>query len=225
MKPILQKIKSYISVLANLPFLYSRNSYSQEGEDLILLKLFDQKTNGFFVDVGAHHPFRYSNTYLLFKRSWKGINIDLDQTSTKLFIISRPDDINLNYGISSNGKILKYHIFEDGALNTLSEHQAEIVNKSGQSRFVGTKYIKTISLAKLLDKYLPKGQKIDLLNIDAEGMDFDVLKSNDWKRFKANIISIETLGRDESKIYKFLEKRGYGVVAQTLNTSIFKIVK
>ena len=44
--------------------------YSQNGEDLILNRLFENKEKGFFIDVGAHHPIRFSNTYLFYKKGW-----------------------------------------------------------------------------------------------------------------------------------------------------------
>jgi len=57
----------------------SLKSYSQEGEDLILLRIFEKKRIGFYVDVGSHHPFRFSNTYLFYRLGWRGINIDANQ--------------------------------------------------------------------------------------------------------------------------------------------------
>ena len=50
--------------------------YSQEGEDMILGKIFSGQKHGFYVDVGAHHPLRFSNTYLFYLKGWRGINID-----------------------------------------------------------------------------------------------------------------------------------------------------
>ena len=51
-------------------------SYSQEGEDLILERFFEGKEIGFFVDIGAHHPMRFSNTYIFYLKGWRGINVD-----------------------------------------------------------------------------------------------------------------------------------------------------
>ena len=38
----------------------------------------------------------------MYKRGWRGINIDLNSLSIDLFNYHRPDDINLNTGISNN---------------------------------------------------------------------------------------------------------------------------
>src|SRR6186713_1276577 len=74
---------------------YYSISYSQEGEDLILKRFFSEKSGGFYVDVGAHHPKRFSNTYMFYKEGWSGINIDAMPGSMKLFNKVRSKDINL----------------------------------------------------------------------------------------------------------------------------------
>ena len=64
---------------------YGLISYSQEGEDMILRRLFETRRRGFYVDVGAHHPRRFSNTYYFYRQGWSGINIDAAPGSMKLF--------------------------------------------------------------------------------------------------------------------------------------------
>jgi hypothetical protein len=58
------------------PEPYLNQSYSQEGEDMVLYRTFETVKEGFYVDVGAHHPDRFSNTYKFYKQGWRGINID-----------------------------------------------------------------------------------------------------------------------------------------------------
>jgi hypothetical protein len=53
---------------------YCLSLYSQEGEDLILQRIFEHKQKGFYVDVGDYHPFLFSNTYIFYLRGWRGIN-------------------------------------------------------------------------------------------------------------------------------------------------------
>lgn len=38
-------------------------TYSQEGEDRLTDRLLGGRKNGFYIDIGAHHPRRFSNTY------------------------------------------------------------------------------------------------------------------------------------------------------------------
>jgi len=83
---------------------FKRISYSQEGEDLILERFFEGMNTGFYVDVGAFHPKRFSNTYIFYKKGWHGINIDARPGSMKLFNFVRPRDINLEIPISNEKK-------------------------------------------------------------------------------------------------------------------------
>jgi hypothetical protein len=84
-------------------------SYSQEGEDRILLRPFENCKDGFYVDVGAHHPTRYSNTYLFYRMEWSGINIDAAPGSMNLFKKKRPRDINLEVAISDREEELTFY--------------------------------------------------------------------------------------------------------------------
>jgi hypothetical protein len=77
---------------------FAIRSYSQEGEDRVLAHVLDigRRDPGFYVDVGAHHPQRFSNTYAFYLAGWRGLNIEPRPGSLSLFQRLRPRDINLN---------------------------------------------------------------------------------------------------------------------------------
>jgi hypothetical protein len=180
-------------------------SYSQEGEDMILRYIFDRQKTGFYVDVGAYHSKRFSNTYYFYKRGWRGINIDPNLK------IKRSRDINLKFGIGEEKKLLTYYVFSEPALNTFNRELAQQRNK-GKYKIIGTKEVLVKPLRFVLDRYCKC--EIDFLNIDAEGMDLEVLKSNDWTRFKPKVILVEG-GTDYLKDYE--------LIAKTVNTYIYKL--
>ena len=93
---MIQKIINSISIFKR-KMKYQKKSYSFNGVDLIIDYIFKNKKNGFYLDIGAQHPISNNNTFLLFKKGWKGINIDLDKKNIDLFNIARPHDINLNF--------------------------------------------------------------------------------------------------------------------------------
>jgi len=66
----------------NSPF---KVSWSQGGEDLALLSSFPSLEIGTYIDIGAHHPSRYSNTRHLYQRGWRGVNIDADEELMPIF--------------------------------------------------------------------------------------------------------------------------------------------
>ena len=104
---------------------YALKSYSQEGEDMILRRLFEKQQTGFYVDVGAHHPKRFSNTYFFYKKGWRGINIDAMPDSMIPFNKIRPRDINIEKPVSDKKQVLTYYAFNEPALNGFSKELSD----------------------------------------------------------------------------------------------------
>lgn len=172
-------------------------SYSQEGEDRVLASYFRRKReSGFFVDVGAYHPQRFSNTYLFYLRGWRGINIDAQPNSMQLFRKVRPRDINLEMPIHDSGAALPYFQYEEPAVNGFSRQLSEHRAANGKFKQTSQIHLQTHRLEHVLDRYLPAGQPIDFLTIDVEGMEFQVLNSNDWKKYRPEVVLLEVLHFD-----------------------------
>ncbi|MCQ2973205.1 MAG: FkbM family methyltransferase [Bacteroidales bacterium] len=209
--------------------LYKKKSFSQDGEDMLLASFYENQKNykGFFIDVGAHHPFRFSNTAFFYNQGWKGINIEPTPNLFKRFKKHRKRDINLNYGIG-NGDTLTFYIFNEGALNTFDQNLAKERDgsKNGKYKIINKVSIQTQTLENILDNYLPKNQIIDFLTIDVEGFDYQVLTSNNWGKYIPKYImiecesSVENLNNDP--IYIFLKSKNYEYVGRTKRTSIFR---
>ena len=225
------------------PFGYQRPT--QVGND-------KKKRNGIYVDVGAYHPKLFSNTYLFYKKGWRGICVDPNPEVGKMFRLARPRDVFLNVGVGDVGgswmpdqvrhddykvksgsglpqlvpskgvsmeveirndvKIvtagrlpreyarnnMTYFMFDEATANTFSQEQAKKNQEVGR-KLINTKTVEILSLKKILDKYLAKGEKIDLLSVDVEGMDLEVLQSNDWKKYRPKVVICEDLGFDLDK--------------------------
>jgi len=204
---------------------YATNSFAQEGEDLILARIFEGQKTGFYVDVGAHHPLRFSNTYLLYRRGWRGINIDANPGSKAAFDLIRPRDQNLELGIAGSAVTSTFYVFDEPAINTFDPKIAKHNIKVGY-RLLKTQKIPLLTLSTILRKYLI-GKTIDLLSIDVEGLDAAVIHSMDW-RYKPKVIVVEALGSDlenihKAKIYQLITKHGYHLFAKTANSLIFLI--
>ena len=208
--------------------IYAIKSYSQEGEDIILRRILgEKKTVGFYIDVGAHHPKRFSNTYHFYKKGWQGINIDAMPGCVKMFRKIRPRDINLEFAISDKRQTLIYYCFNDPALNSFSKTLSIERNKKEEYKIIDEIKIETLTLVEVLDAYLPSDTTIDLLSVEVEGLDFQVLTSNDWSKYRPNIVLVEDLyfsfdNPDNSKIYKFLTEKDYHLIAKTINTMFYR---
>ncbi|MGV3604631.1 MAG: FkbM family methyltransferase [Dyadobacter fermentans] len=208
-------------------YFSKKNSYSQHGEDMILMSYFNHDYKGFFVDVGAHHPFRFSNTYSFYRRGWRGINIDAKPGVKKLFDRVRPNDINLELGIAGEEGSLTFYMFDEPALNSFSKELSEERNENTRYKIIDTKDVMVRRLSKVLEEHIPTGQNIDFLTVDVEGLDIEVLESNDWERFRPSMVVVEDLDLDlqnlhKSAVYESLFSKGYVLVGKTLASLIFK---
>lgn len=233
MKSILKKTlpKSVIKFIVNFKnnYLdgYALKSYSQEGEDMILRRIFERQSSGFYVDVGAHHPKRFSNTYFFYKKGWSGINVDAMPGSMKSFEKIRSRDINIEKPISSKKQILTYYAFNEPAINGFSKQISEARDGLNNYKIEFTKDIETSTLEEVIDENLPSNQVVDFLSIDVEGLDFDVIKSMNIKKYRPKVILVEILGSSlsdlqQDSIYQFLIDEDYVFYAKAVNTVIFK---
>ncbi len=209
-------------------FGYHNLSFSQEGEDMILSRLFEGKNKeGFYVDVGAHHPQRFSNTYYFYLRGWRGINIDPLPGSMKKFKDIRPFDINIECAIYENEEELIYYQFNEPALNTFTKELADQRGTMEQYHVVDQKKVLCRRLEDILDEYMPQGQYIDFLSVDVEGFDLGVLRSNNWDKYRPYVILVEDLEERvinkqlDSPVNSYLQIQGYDLYAKALNTLFF----
>ncbi len=203
-----------------------QESYAQEGEDLILNKHFWGQVKGFYVDIGAHHPMRFSNTYLLYKKGWRGINIDATPGSMSEFNKVRPRDINIESAVGVKEGRVSCNIYNESALNSLQERKFSI--KTGYKR-IKQLDIDQKPLHVILDKRLPKDTTIDLYTIDVEGLEMDVLESNNWNIHSPSTIIVEDHIEGlfsleavyNTEISKYLSSKGYYPFARTNRNTFF----
>ena len=225
---IYEKIRMFHNIYFKNNFFINKKTYSMDEEDLFINNFFKNKI-GLYVDVGAYHPLELSNTFLLHKRKWKGVNIDINPLSIDYFNFLRPNDINLNLGVAKkNSTKMMYFQKNKSPLNTLNLNHAKKVfsNKFNQKK------IKTKTLTTILDKTEFKGKEIDFLNIDTEGNDLEVLQSLDFKKYIPKLICIELIDHfnqeqkkiKKHKIYKFLINKNYKLVWSGHLSHIFKLI-
>tara|TARA_B100000963_G_C22471240_1_gene600233 strand:- start:175 stop:897 length:723 start_codon:yes stop_codon:yes gene_type:complete len=210
-------------------FKYKRNffpSYGATGEDVLINKIFKNKIDGYFVDVGALHPINGSLTYNLSKKGWKGLNIDLVKENLILFNFFRKKDKNINFAISKNKGFINAYIFERGSgVNTTNKKWADEWKKKIGKNYTVLK-IKKNTLNNVLSSLKIK-KEFELLNVDVEGHEIDVLKGINFKNIRPKIITIEihvekTEQIFETNVYKLLKKNRYELISQYYQTSFFK---
>lgn len=211
--------------IIDLEDAYSLEVHSQDGEELFLREEFFGVNEGFYVDVGAYHPMRFSNTLWAYMRGWKGINIEPNCDNYRLFNLMRPNDINVNVGISNVKSKMKYFQFDAAGLNTFDKERADLLVKQNDYKLIDIREVEVIPLQELLDQY--DVNHIDFLDIDVEGKELEVIKSIDFKRMDIKLLLIEQLAMNleavlNSEIASVLKGYGYHPVSKFDRTVVYK---
>jgi|TARA_B100002052_G_C15623280_1_gene480675 hypothetical protein len=192
--------------------LLKHKSYSQYGEDLIIDSFFQHHVpikNGNYLDIGCYHPIGISNTYVLHKRGWQGLVVDIDDYKLELFKRRRGKNVEaLKGAISSEDSVSKVPIYKFNQpfspYDTLSEEIAKMRSKAINIEYT-TEEVNQISINSLLHK-----KHFDLINIDVEGLDELIVNSIDFKKFQPTMIVYESFDPfSSSKTKELLNDNGY----------------
>ena len=208
------------------------NVYGQFAEDLLLRLLYEKSPDykGFYVDIGAFHPVIHSNTHYFYQTGWRGINIDANPHSIQELNKERKRDINVESGVSDQYGELEYYFFDDlDSRNSFDKKTVEEFEKNQDgTKIKEVKKIKVQPINAILEEYLPKGQHIDFMTIDVEGLELKILKSLDFSKYSPDYFLLEDLefakkGFEEinkSPLSCFLKEKGYEPIAVARDTTL-----
>ena len=203
-------------------------NYSLDGEEMYLRCKYYGKKDGIYVDVGCHHPFRFSNTQWAYEIGWKGINIDANANAMKLFKVYRDKDINITCGVSDVEGEQNYYTFEDGAVNSfIKERERTEQEPKGQYS------VKLRRLDAIFKEY--NVLHVDFIDIDVEGMEENVIKSINFNEVTIDTILVEQIPLKEgnysvedifnTEVYRVLKENGYIFTNKYNRTVIYELAK
>ena len=176
---------------------YVKKSYSISNVDLVVDRMFANIDKGIYVDVGCNHPIKFNNTYLLYRRGWRGINIDFDSKSIKEFKKYRPKDYSVEKIVSNDEEMKDIYIYhERSAINTLSKDLVNYRKNKPKEIAKG----RSTTLGKIIDESPFKGKKINLISIDIENHEYEVLKDFDFGKYKIDVIVTEWTDLTQNKL-------------------------
>ena len=189
-------------------------SYAQNFEDVILNRLWSDRNTGFYIDVGAQHPFYDSVTKAFYDRGWQGINIEPVKEYYQLLAQVRERDINLNFAVGKTESELEFYELEGTGLSTFDNQIAqEIANKDSYK--IKNYQVTVKKLADICQQYVNK--PIDFLKIDVEGWEENVILGHDWDNFRPVVVLLEATIpnspiRKQTNIRHILEDKNYEYV-------------
>lgn len=204
-----------------------RVSYSQFGEDLVVRTHFaDNFDNsiGRFIDVGAFHPFKYSNTMLLSQLGWRGVNVDCDPVKIARFEKLRPQDQNICAAVAEKPRDMVYLEYSaEGLTNRIADPgEKELLSGIGEKPLKATP-IRVTTLTHIIEQSVFQGQHFHYLNVDCEGQDLSVLKGLDFSRYSPELISVEAFTKAaRPELTAFLGGLGYELTDMVHLTLFFQ---
>lgn len=201
-----------------------RVSFAQNGEDLMVWSLFQRLgiARPRYLDIGAHHPYRLSNTALFYYLGSRGLNIEADPQLHAAFVKHRPQDINLNIGIAVRAGTMTFFRMDDRSLSTFSAEEAQRLTREHHMPIREEITVPVITIRQLLEE---QRFRPDYLTIDVEGKDLEILRTYDFQKHRPAVICAETISfidqRKNHELISFVLGQGYQVYADSQINTLF----
>lgn len=221
-------------LLASELHLFNKKSYSQAGEDAILMYIFvmlgvplSQCT---YLDLGANHPCDMSNTWFFYQQGARGILVDANPKLAEELRQARPEDRVINACVGPmSGETLDFHVLSADGLSAPGD-VSEVLRENPSVRVLETIPMQTVAVNDLMEQL---GGAPKILNLDIEGMEMEILRSIDFDKYRPTAMIIEMIpyskqlvaGQKNQEILRFMQEKGYVEYAFTGINSIFLDMK
>jgi FkbM family methyltransferase len=179
--------------------------YGGNLEDVLLNRLFKGVENGFFVDIGSHHPRFSNNSFIFYERGWRGVNVE----PTPWFHMlpqMRPLDTNVYAAITDkDGEVeFFFHPHSPATSSVVSEIRTDLGDYArDRERLV----VPSMRMATLVEKYVGD-RHVNFLSVDVEMAEALVFGSCDWTKFRPEVIIAEA-SPDHEQWSPYLTSAGY----------------
>jgi len=198
--------------------------YAQYGEESIILDFFGQDSTGTVVDVGAADGIRYSNSRYLIELGWSGVLVEPHPTYfDKINELYKDIDsvTTINAAVYSEEGEMPFYVYgrdEHAQVSTLSkEFKERVVNVHGDKFEENPTMVNVIRLSTVLQE----AGKVDFLSVDCEGVDMEVIKSNDWDLYRPTLVCVEH-SMPKSELHEFMNSVNYTFLRETQGNTFFK---
>ena len=198
-------------------------SYSQMGEDLVMYHLLRDAMrveHPTYLDIGAADPIEANNTYLLYSKGGHGVLVEPNPAYQQRLHLLRPRDVIVQAGVGTGDETqADYYVIRDAPMrNTFSKDDVDDLRKRrGHEVVERVLKVRLISINHLIAQFL--GGTPDLLSIDVEGLDYAVLQTLDFEKYRPAVIVAET--RRMGPIPALLASKGYELRGASMENAIF----
>lgn len=202
-------------------------SYAQFADDLVALNLLNAVKAGrvTYLDIGAFDPVRDSNTYLFYLEGCRGVLVEPNVALTERLRSVRPGDKVLVAGIGTDETTeADYYVLGNPGLNTFDKEQAERISRETSHKIQKVVKMPLLNINRVIAENFD-GKAPDFISIDIEGLDYAVLKTLDFKRFRPKLVCAETLVTNtlqhNPETTKLMLDNGYEVRGMTVSNTFY----
>jgi hypothetical protein len=210
---------------------FTKSGFSAYGEDILVTSWFQHFSIDIrtvrYLDIGAAHPWKINNTFLLYQHGARGVLVEPDPDQATVLAKVRPNDVVLNVGASFDDQRSANLIrLTAGMFNTFSQDQAAFVlssshnwNEDQRQEIRDRIEVGLVPVNEIIEKnFGDRGP--GFISIDAESKDIDSLRSLDFKKYKPLIVCMEAI-RDRSVADEIFLPHGYLFGANTPDNFLY----
>ena len=208
------------TIIARLLDIEGREvSYSANEEDFIMLDYIKTKRSDFsYMDIGVCHPVVRNNTFLFYEKGFtNGVLVEPNTEMCRMAAEYRPHNKIVNMGASpvpTDAELIYYYDSLHPGLNTFLKDVAVSRGMNQSFRKVPMKDINSI-IAENFESYP------NVLDIDTEGLDFDLLSHLDFDKYSIDLVCVEASAGD--RIRRLMTEKGYRLMEVTRENEIYAI--
>lgn len=190
--------------------------YSQfEQDKFVYENYFQDKTNGYFVDIGAHDGTTFSNSRFFEEIGWTGVCVEPNPKVFETLQADRKCKCVMKAVADRTGWAQFFQILEgadmlSGLADEFNQRGIENIYANLQDFEEGYEYI-DVELD-LFDNIVDS-ITIDFLSLDTEGNELKILQTIDFNKYDIKVITVENNDYD-NKFLEFLTPRGYQPVTR-----------
>ncbi|MFC3880874.1 FkbM family methyltransferase [Algoriphagus namhaensis] len=175
-----------------------------------------------YLDIGCFEPVTFSNTYFFYLRGWVGLVVDPNPSLGSLFQKIRPKDTFVNKGIGAEAGILKYYRLPQ-KMSSMNTFDYSFLEQNGLVKYIESEIDIPITTMKEIVEEFGNAHKLDILDVDVEGLDLEVLQSNDWEYFRPKLVMVETDSSIEEdlggEVYNYMVSKEYSLISKLVQSS------
>lgn len=181
--------------------------HGKHADDIVLMELADRLgiEDLHYLDIGVCHPVMRNNTYSLYELGYTGVLVEPNPMFHQLVEHYRPNDVLLPCGAGIADGELQYYAFPDKpGFGTFNSSLGELRKNQGLKCEVSQ--IPIVGINEIIENHFK--QYPNIVDVDAEGIDFSLLQALETEKYPIEIIMCETSGA-EPRFNQLMQEKGY----------------